>query len=341
MFRYILIATTLCCAGYAQAYEFSRVADEHIIPGYQALTKSTQHLQHTVYSTCQTPSEHTLQSAREAYRDAFGHWQSVQHIRFGPIQYLSREHRYQLWPDKRNSVSKHLGQLLTDPQLLTSELKISQKSVAVQGFSALEQLLFQSDALDATRCTVANAITGNLFTMSANLLSNWTAGDAAYSKYFHLPTGDDDNIYETDSELASEILNSLYTHLERMATQKLDLPLGESIEKARGRRAEGWRSETSLTALRHNLEAAQTLYRLTYAPILEKELAGRIEQAFADATAALDKVRAPLSKAVTDPSQREHVLTLRQSLSQLKQLIAQDLAQSLNLSLGFNSLDGD
>lgn len=357
MLRYTLITAALCYAGcyagYAQAYDFRRLADEHIVPRYQALTTDSRALEQALHSACQTPSDSTLHSTQAAYRRAFGRWQAVQHIRFGPIQYLAREHRYQLWPDKRNSVSKHLSQLLAEPQLLTSELDISQKSVAVQGFSALEQLLFQRETLDAYSCRVAGAITANLSAMSANLLSNWTTGDAAYSNYFHLPTGDDDNIYETDSELASEILNSLYTQLERMTTQKLDLPLGDSSAKARGRRAEGWRSETSRSALAHNLEAVQAIYNLTYAPVLnhsqdnsqgvskESALATNIENAFSRARAALELITMPLSQAVSDPEQRQHLLQLRQALSQLKQLIAQDLAQSLNLSLGFNSLDGD
>ena len=53
------------------------------------------------------------------------------------------------------------------------------------------------------------------------------------------------------------------------------------------------------------------------------------------------KLYEPLHKAVTDPISRPRVEALVAALDRLKQLIVGDLATTLEIPIGFNSLDGD
>ena len=62
---------------------------------------------------------------------------------------------------------------------------------------------------------------------------------------------------------------------------------------------------------------------------------------FEQALVTLNEIEEPLRQAVKDSTRRVHVERLQVELSTLRQLIARDLAGALNLSLGFNSLDGD
>ncbi|MCB1800515.1 MAG: imelysin family protein [Gammaproteobacteria bacterium] len=342
MFKYTVRSIMLALlAGYAQAYDFRAIADDHVVPAYRNLASHTGELDGVASGYCGAPSSAAMQPLRQVFRDAFLAWQGAQHLRFGPVQFLSREHRFALWPDKRGTVSKHLRRLLEDPALQAADFDISQKSVAVQGFSALEQLLFDDVPPDANTCRVITAIAANLHVMADGLVNDWTAGDEAYLRYFTEP-GPGNLIFDSDAALAGQLLNSLHTELELIETQKLARPLGDDISRARGQRAEGWRSGSSLTAIASNLAACDALYRHAFATELEGQpLQQKINAAFAQVRSTLDAVQMPLAEAVSDPAQRALLVRLQQELSTLRQLVAADLAGTLGLSLGFNSLDGD
>ncbi|MET0065395.1 MAG: imelysin family protein [Candidatus Thiodiazotropha sp.] len=335
----LLIGLLLICVD-AAGYEFEPLADRYIIPGYRQLVTATEALNLSAQHYCVRQDAAHLASLRENFRNAFLAWQGIQPIRFGPVQYLNRDFRFQLWPDKRDSVTRHLGQLLDDPQLTSAEFDITAKSVAVQGFSALEQLLFSQQPLDEPGCRLMPVIAANLNHMATATLKDWLEGDEPYFKYFIEP-GPDNPMFESDRELAGQLLNSLYSQLEIMLTQKLDRPLGEGIDKARGSRAEGWRSDTSLAALDHNLDALQRIITLVLGHKLNADLQRRIRQQFESSRSLRRNIDLPLHRAVDDPSQRVRVLAYRQALSELKRLVTAEMANALDLSLGFNSLDGD
>ncbi|MES9868716.1 MAG: imelysin family protein [Sedimenticola sp.] len=342
MLKKYLLITALLLSGTVQAYDFKTLAEGHIIPAYQHLADKTAALKGVADRFCEQPDMAEIATLRNSYKTAFLAWQGAQHLRFGPVQYLSRAHRLELWPDKRGTVGKHLAQLLNDPKFAKGPVPdISKKSVAVQGFSALERLLYGNKKPEAIQCRAIEAITKNLQTIGRELHRDWAEGDTAYLNYFSQP-GPGNMVYESNEELASQLLNSLYTQLEFILTQKLDRPLGKSLKKSRGKRAEGWRSGSALPAIEKNLAACHVLYRDTFASELkEHPLHTRIDIAFTKAMTTLSGIDIPLSKAITDDAQRPRVEQLRMDISHIKKLLARQLAPELNLSLGFNSLDGD
>lgn len=321
-------------------YEFKSLANEHILAGYQRLLETTNKLNYSVNEFCTKTSKNSLKESRFHYKEAFNAWQSIQHIRFGPVQYLSREYRFELWPDKRGTVSKHLARLLKEDWANKDKFKLSEKSVAVQGFPALERILFDQNLITEKQCQVIHAITENLSTMSAGIIADWSEGDTPYINFVADP-GSHNVIFESDQALANQLLNSLYTQLEIMATQKLDRPLGKSIDNTKGKQAEGWRSQTAISALYHNLQATRQLYVLVFADNLTPVLEYRINHTYQQLEKSLSRVTMPLKSAVADVTQRKHIQQFRRQLSNLKRLVATELATELGLSLGFNSLDGD
>src|SRR3546814_19685235 len=107
-------------------------------------------------------------------------WMAVQHLRFGPSLLFLRVDRVEFWPDKRGTVGRHLAQLLSDhdPQPLAPRV-FAHGSVAVQGFPALERLLYESDDvvwMTSFGCAVPCAIGGHLERIGAGLLEDWPAG---------------------------------------------------------------------------------------------------------------------------------------------------------------------
>ncbi|MEE4379876.1 MAG: imelysin family protein [Candidatus Competibacteraceae bacterium] len=328
-----------------------RTADHYIIPAYQLLAESTGQLQDQAQAFCETPSDQTLQSLRAAFNDAMDDWQSIQHIRFGPVEFLLRGPRFQLWPDKRGSVGKHLARLLesADPAALEPR-RFARGSVAVQGFSALERLLFsqqtsikQFDTSDAGRfrCAVLVTIAHNLAHMAGGIVSDWNNNVDAFRQVFaSAATGN--AYYENSREPLSNLLNNLHTQLQFIVEQKLDRPLGSSVARANGRRAESWRSSRSLRNIQLNLQSLQSLYQVTFVGgITDPELTSRIADSFDQASQRLTQIPTPLHEAVTKPEARQTVMDLRTQISQLQGLFAGPVPQALDLSLGFNSLDGD
>lgn len=340
--KIILTMILLLAQAVVHAYDFQAVSERHVLSSYRKLAQQTAELDAAAEAYCSQPTDTALSALQDRFRSTFLAWQSVQHLRFGPVQYLARENRFAFWPDERGVVGRHLGRLLEDPALRQQASDIGSKSVAVQGLSAMERLLFTGGAPpDAGSCLLLVAIGANLHDMADGIVRDWTAGDDPYVRYFITP-GPSNPLYTSAAELAGTLLNSLHTELELILTQKLARPLDRGLQRANGKRVEGWRSNTGLPAISANLEACHALYRHAFAA----ELAGNpphalIEAAFERASAILHKLHMPLSDAVKDPGQRDLLVRLQAEVSALKQLVAGDLATTLNLSLGFNSLDGD
>ena len=344
----LTIVLTLVGAATANGGDIDRfnlaAVDAQIVPGYQALAKTSATLDTAARKACDA-AEPDTRSLKQPFADSFLAWQAVQQVRFGPILAFNRGFRYQLWPDKRGTVGKHLRQLLAKPDPSRIEAKtFAGGSVALQGFGALERLLFDTTDLRNTdeavwRCAVIMAITTNLRAMSQEMLDEWQAGPDAHRAL--IATANRGNAYyQNAEEVSANLLNGLHTQLELMVTKKLDRPLGG--KRAMPKRAEAWRSELSLAALKVNLEAAEKLYQTAFAPrITEPELTQAFAQAFADAHTTAASIEQPLAEAVSHPESRAQVENLRTRLAALQTLVGDRLTAALGLSLGFNSLDGD
>ena len=341
MFKFIFIMLVWVMSSQSYAYNMQDMLDKHLLPTYENLAEQTAELNQTANSYCVNPSSAGLESLKAKTRDTFLAWQAAQHIRFGPVLAFSRDRRFDFWPDKRGTIRKQLYELVNGSALEAEDFDITHKSVAVQGLSTLEQLLNPKSDDAEVNCFLVASITQNLHTMANDLASEWASSSTPFVDLFLNP-GEDNYIYRSESELGGELINTLYTQLEFMVTRKLDLPLGSSMGKARGKLSEGWRSHSSLAALSANLNACHEFYRYSFAPQLKANpLDEKIESAFKQVQATLEEIDIPLSQAVSDAEKRLLVVRLKQELTQLKNLVASDVADILGIALGFNSLDGD
>lgn len=345
-----LIALIASCSSDDVGARYLPAVDTYIVPAYRALTAATVVLEVRATAFCRAPTQTGLDRLRASFHVSMDAWQWIQTVRFGPVVYLTRSHRYQLWPDKRGTVNKHLRALLAskDREALEAE-RFARASVAVQGLSALEILLFDSHAAaqdfqgedGAYACEVLQAIASNLARMSTQLTANWVQGDEAYRHYI-ASAREGNAVFEEERAAGGQLLSDLRTTLEVARQLKLDGPMGERIEQARPRRAESWRSRRSTQNIRRNLEGAHRLYQTAFAPRLSgTNLDVEIEAAFESAVAAADQISLPLADAVADPAQRAQVQSLRERIGVLETLFASRAAEALDLPMGFNSLDGD
>ena len=139
-------------------------------------------------------------------------------------------------------------------------------SVAITGLPALELILFDDagclrrgrDARATYACALASAIARNLATKGKAIVDAWTRPGAFATLLRTAGTGNE--AYVEPEEATGDYLKSLHTALQAIIAVKLEEPLGESLDEARPRRAENWRSERSLADIQANFETAQALY---------------------------------------------------------------------------------
>ena len=332
------------------------LTDEVVLPGYERFAAATRSLDTAMSGFCTDPTPEHLTSARQAFAQAMMAWQHVQPIVHGPIVSGARTSIVQLFPDRRGAISRQLSQALAerDPELVAPG-GLEGKSVALTGFPALEQILYDDDRLPGAEasgadgdyaCALAAAIARNLAAVAAGVLDDWQRPGGFRDSVVTAAAGND--AYFAAEDASADLLKSLHTALQSVIALKLEAPLGESPEAAKPRLAESWRSELSLGNIRANLETAQALYTRSggFGDALgaiadEDKLDRAIRDSFAEAFTALDAIELPLHAAVEDPAARDGVEALMGEVRTLRSLVAQHLAPALDLLVGFNAMDGD
>jgi predicted lipoprotein len=277
------------------------VIDGHIVPRYRLLEQSARTLEHRLARLCEAPTETALAQSRAGFRAALDAWSGISHIRFGPVETDRRWFRFQLWPDKRGTGQRQVRQLLVaaDSARLAPDAFASE-SVAVQGLTALEHLLFPESEVGVAdfaaagvpsfRCRFAQAIGANLSAMAAATLADWTLGERPYRSVLldpaPAPQAGAGGRAQAASQAATqaapqpglgdaravsaELLKTLSTGAQVIHQQRLLEPLGGSGEQANPRKAESWRSRRSLANVCTALRALGHLYETGFATILRE-----------------------------------------------------------------------
>jgi uncharacterized protein len=328
------------------------VVDSYVLPRYAAFAEATARLEASLRKACADGRLDAAESA-EDYHGAMDAWMAVQHLRFGPGELLLRYDRLEFWPDKRGTVRRHLAQMLStqDPETLAPET-LAQGSVAVQGFPALERLLFDIDEsvwASPFGCDLAVAIGINLHGIASDLTVEWRDGPQAYGEMMRSAAVGNAR-YQDAREASLELAKALRGALLLIADYKLERPLGGAADSARTERAESWRSARSLRNVTINLRSARALYADTVPVSFSSLVAaqpqgGELDEAI---LAAFDRL---VAQAELQPGSLEAALAaengwprldaLRQETRQLLELLGGPLSQVLDLPIGFNSYDGD
>jgi predicted lipoprotein len=313
------------------------IIKDHLLPRYHVFTVKTAALSEAAEKLCPGAEPAALDGARTAFHDALDAWQEVEHLRQGPAAAAETHIRVKFWPDRKSLVDKHLARLMAgkDAAILKAD-SFAHVSIAVQGFPALERLLFAKDAAAAlkagdgpvTPCAVAGAIAVNLHAIAADLEGRWMKDPAAG---------------RPAKRVTTDLFNDLATGLGAIAEMKLGAPLGAD-GKTRPRRAENWLSGRALRNVVHNLIALEDLY-----DGLATAEGGHIGKSEDDLIrhqfAYLIKFTRDLGPSITEVLKTDkgplRIKVLKSDLQDLHELVVVNVSEALNLVLGFNSLDGD
>lgn len=288
----------------------------------------------------------TLKAAKDAFARAMDAWGAAQHIRPGPLLLDMRADRIAFWPDKRSVGPRQLAQLLAkqDESLLTADA-IARQSAAVQGLTALERLLYDEGPVNGYRARLAAACAGNIARLTAEARDGWaTLGPQLLAGDVATPAG------KGAGEALTNLYLSLVTACQIVVDQKLLIPLGATAADAKPALAEAVRSGRSLRQIFMNLSAMQGMllgedgapgFSGLVAENQRRAVEDKIADAFGAARRALGGVTDPLDIAVAAPGKRGKVDAAFRAAKGVQNVISRDIPPLLNITLGFNELDGD
>lgn len=322
------------------------LVDGNVIPAYQRFEAKTGTLAEAVKTACAGGALST-DTVKSAFAEAWLAWAGARHVVKGPVTYFDRQFRIEFWPDARNRIER----ALIDLREAGGSPEIAGATVGVQGFPALERLIYDGEGVND--CFIAQPIAENLHGMAAEILTEWTTGDSPFRKALVEP-GSGAGVYFTYSESLTALMTGAVSSLEGVLRLRLKRPLGEETGHVRPNRAEAWRSELSMDLIRSDLATVADFYHGGAAESEEPrgldaalhqsgetKLADLMTKAFRLTRETADKVDVPLSKAVVDPAYKGTLDDLITQVSALKALIIQQVGPALGIAGGFNAMDGD
>ncbi|MGF7162688.1 hypothetical protein FHS85_004343 [Rhodoligotrophos appendicifer] len=325
---------------------------EHAAPRYRDFAAETAKLSALTGELCAAPTDRRLQAVRDAFVAALLAWQRVQHIRFGPVMAADRFYRIEYWPDKHGQGERQLRRLVADIDNRSVDVPdFSRVSVAIQGFPALERLLYGTPAtklIDANSegvpiCRAVLAISRNLAKMAKETAEGWQRDYVATAKQFS----------EIDTlGMVTAFYKAISEQTEFIKDVKIGDPLGKSPSAANPRAAELWRSDMAERSIADNLRALNEVFRgsgpdswglsaaLEDTPSAIEERKS-VEDGFSRVINQIDEHPELLGETLrtNDGWRTARLLQLR--LGNLRDRLTTSLAAALGVSLGFNSLDGD
>lgn len=350
----VLLWTAPALAAPDYAALLAGAADGPMVAGYRQFQAAAADLDKAVQSFCAAPDATGREAVRAGFHGAMDAWQSNQWISYGPVEAFHRGQRVQFWPDKKNAGDRQMLALIKERKAETLDpLRIPFASVAVQGLPALEMLLWADSQADkllgagaeetAFRCKLLGGISANLARIGAELVNEWEKPEGFANTLKSI--GVAATPYADSRQAASQLFNALHGELTAIAEVKLSYPLGANAGEARPSRAESWRSKRSARNVELNLRGLRAAFAAGIAPVLAAEgkaAAGeRFVKALDDARAALAKLAAPLEDEMTTPEGWARANTVKAKVKAAAAILETDVANVLDLQVGFNALDGD
>ena len=336
--RFSLVVAFLTCAHAAHADNPAALVDaaltEHILPGFATLAETSEALRTAAAQDCSSASE----KLRAAYHEGFDAWMAVSHLRFGPTEEDERAFALAFWPDTKGFTPKSLAQMITSEDPVVEDAAFAEVSIAGRGFFALEFLLYDDRisqlGTDAYRCQLIQAVASDIDRNADAILAGWQDGYAD-----HMSQPSPDGPYVTASAAVAELFKALDTGLQFNAEARLGRPLG-TFDKPRPLRAEARRSGRSLRNITVSLDALHDLGAVLAAdaPATAETLNAAFALALAHAAELQDD---PVFSGVSDIQGRLRVEILQQYIGNIRDIVTFELGPALNVTAGFNALDGD
>jgi len=329
----------------------SAAVEGFVRPAHEAFKTQGAELAASMDALCAAPSPPALEEARQGFRDAALAWGRAEVIRFGPAAEDNRIERALFFPDRKGAGLRQVQAALAKEDASAADVNtLRGKSVAMQGFSALEFILWGTGAealagpAAGFRCAYGGAVADNLASIGAELDQAWDNSEG-FAAAWGSP-GPENPYFRDEQEALGELVGAVLEGLERLRDQRLKSFVGETPEKDRPKQALFRRSGLTLAMAEANLEGLADLWAASKLgdslPAGQAWIADGIRFEFANARrTAVELAKQPLEGILAEPPARGKLGYLVVVTSSLSDIFERRLSPALGLSTGFSSLDGD
>ncbi|GGD26770.1 imelysin family protein [Aureimonas glaciei] len=347
----LLALTTGAAAAITPADVVRQAVDGTIRPGYQRFDKASEGMVEAQKALCAAPSEETVAAARKSFADAILTFSQMEFVRFGPVMVDNRIDRILFWPDPRGIALRQVQALVAEKdETATDPVALHGKSVAVQGLTALEFVLYGTGSEELAgakgryRCRYGAAIAANILAMSDAIVEGWREGKGGFAEEM-LDPQPTNPAYRSITDSLQEITGVFIHGLEAIRDLRLRPAFGRLPEDAKPKALLFWRSGLTATSLKGNFTGLSDLFESSgladLLPPAAADSAASVRSTFNDAATVLATLDRPIADALTDPAARTEVGRLVVATQALQPMFVGEIAPALGLSAGFSSLDGD
>lgn len=197
-----------------------------VLPGFARFETAARGFADQAETLCAVPSDTALKATRAAARTALLAWGRIEPIRFGPMSEKQRLERLLFYPDQHGIVAKQTAKLLAKADAADIEPeKLASASVAVQGFGAVDAVLFgegaqalaTADPAAAFRCHYLRALAAGIADIAREAHAEWAG---AYGSTW-LDAGSQNKTYLSPKETTQALYRAYATELEVIRLQRL------------------------------------------------------------------------------------------------------------------------
>lgn len=321
-----------------------------IRPAMAEFKRSASGLESAMGALCALPSTDSVAIACRQFEQAALAYGRIEFMRIGPLMEENRVDRLLFFPDRKGIGLRQVQAIMAEKDATASNVtSLREKSVAAQGFGALEFVLFGTGAEELQtadgqfRCRYGQAIAANVSTIADELAMGWYRYDGVAA---HLTRPVPENAdYRTETEAMEELVGLISHGIEATRDTRINPFMAQGDAAAKPKQALFWRSGLTMAMIRANVEGMETLVAgSSMARAVGEDQAGldnSIAFEFSNAHRAIDLVTLPIEQAVEDDKQVAALNYLVIVTQSLQGQIGEQLSAALGLSVGFSSLDGD
>ena len=351
----VLLAALMLCAsactggGPSDKNVLISLIDHVVVPAYQQAAEDAVQLEEAAAELCRSPSEVSLDAARQAWSTARASWLRTRAMSFGPVM----DRRSASLLDWSPTDTDGIDASITSADF-TVNADVIRDSVSAdrRGFGAVEYLLFNPDSLASLSssppsCAYLSAVTQVNREETAALSAEWTVGGelgTPYKDYFT----DRANLSAVPSDAVEEVVRVQVFMIRDMVQVRIAPALGLREDEPDLTSIPGNAADNGLADIHHELLGMQKVYHgaggeeLGISQLiipLSEETDQRFRESLSAALMAVEAVEVPLTVAITEHP--EQVTALYDRLSEVQRTLATEVVSLLGVSVGFSDTDGD
>jgi len=314
-------------------------ASNVVIPTYQDLAARATDLKTAIAALQATPTQDTLNKARDAWKATRRPWEQSEALLYGPVETYGHDGAVDSWPLNKTDLNAVMDSNQTIDEGFVSSLQENQK-----GFHTIEYLIYgeTSDkaptAFKAREFEYMTAATANLVTIANNLALSWSdgvEGKPAYKTTFVTAGQSGNTVYPSFSAAGEEIVQGMIGICNEVAESKIATPFDAQDANL----VESQFSYNSLLDFADNIRSVENAYKGAYSgatatpgaslservAAVDAALDTKIKDQITAAIAAILAIPEPFPISMKDPANGDKIRNAQATIRTLRETLTSGL----------------